>query len=280
MHILTVDDEPLVLSGMEKELRAVFPNEAIHAELDAFDALEWAAKLAEGGGQLDYAFLDIQLRGIGGLTLARLLKQIHPRVTLFFCTGFSEHAVDAHGLCAKGYLLKPVLAEQIARALEEGIPDWRGTENPLPVDVRVETFGQFGVSVDGAPLAFAQEKAKELLAYLVDRRGASVTTKQAAAALWADRKWGIRLRGDISAIAASLQRTLDAAGAEDILVRRWGRLAIDPEKVKCDAYDFEKWDMTAVNAFHGAYMVGYSWAAFTAGEAVCMERKKKKCLFL
>ena len=67
MNILAVDDEPLVLGGMEKELKEVFPGDVIHTELDAFDALDWAEKLAADGGRLDYAFLDIRLRGIDGL---------------------------------------------------------------------------------------------------------------------------------------------------------------------------------------------------------------------
>lgn len=279
MNILAVDDEPLVLRGMEKELNAVFPGEAVHTELDAFDALEWAEKLAADGGRLDYAFLDIQLRGIDGLELARRLKRSHPKLALFFCTGYSEHAIDAYGMCAKGYLLKPVQAEQIVWVLDEMIPDWRDTENPLPMDVRVQTFGNFEVFVNGAPLAFEREKAKEVLAYLVDRHGASVTTEQLAAVLWEDRPCDRKLRNIVSTVSASLKKTLDAAGVGDILVKRWGHLAVDPQKFKCDAYDFEKWDMTAVNAFHGEYMAGYSWAEFTAGEYVRMEQENRKKLF-
>ena len=276
MNILAVDDEPLVLGGMEKELKEVFPGDVIHTELDAFDALEWAEQLAETGERLDYAFLDIRLRGIDGLELARRLKQSHPGVALFFCTGYSEHAIDAYGMCAKGYLLKPVRAQQITQVLDEMIPAWRETENPLPVDVRVQTFGNFEVFVNGVPLAFEREKAKELLAWLVDRHGASVTTEQIAAVLWEDRPYDRKLRNIISTVSASLKKTLDGAGVGDILVKRWGHLAVDPQKLKCDAYDFEKWDMTAVNAFHGEYMAGYSWAEFTAGEYVRMEQENRK----
>ena len=63
---------------------------------------------------------------------------------------------------------------------------------------------------------------------------------------------------------------------EDILNKGWGHIAIDPEKIKCDAYDFEKWDMVAVNSFHGEYMAGYSWAEFTTGKYVLMEQEQKK----
>lgn len=279
MNILAVDDNPLVLRGMEQELKIVFPREAVRTELNAFNALEWAEKLAADGRQLDYAFLDIQLQEMNGLELARQLKKVHPKVMLFFCTGYSEHAIDAFGMCAKGYLLKPVSADQIRHVLDEMVPNWKETANPLPVDVRVQTFGYFEVFVSGKPLAFEREKSKELLAYLVDRHGASVTTEQIAAVLWEDRAYDLKLRNIISTVSSSLQKTLKTAGVGDILIKRRGHLAVDTKKFKCDAYDFEKWDITAVNAFHGEYMAGYSWAEFTAGEYVRMEQENRKKLF-
>lgn len=53
-----------------------------------------------------------------------------------------------------------------------------------PPLVSIRTFGYFDVFVDGKPIPFRSEKAKGLLALLVDRRGGFVTSADAIATLW------------------------------------------------------------------------------------------------
>lgn len=279
MNILAVDDERLPLNKLAGQLEIVFPRDTLRCEQEPYAALRWAEELAGWGETLDYAFLDIQLGSMDGLELAWRLKKIFPHTVLFFCTAYNQYALNAFGLRAKGYLIKPIRAEDILSVLNDELGDWRQAEpdgdgTPLP-RVRVQAFGYFEVFVDGKPLVFERKKAKELLAYLVDRHGTSVTTEQMAAVLYEEENYDHRLKSRVTSASSSLQSTLKAAGAEDILVKSWGRLAIDPDKIKCDAYDFEKWDMAAVNAFHGEYMAGYSWAEFTTGKYVRMEQEQK-----
>lgn len=276
MNILAVDDEQIMLSELGTELQKVFPNANIHEEMNSVAAVEWVKQLAEENNSLDYAFLDIQMRGMNGLELARQIKTVHPQTVLIFCTAYTEYAFDAVSLFAKGYLMKPISAEDIIRTLDEMVYDWRKTATTLARDVRIQTFGHFEVFVDSQPLMFEREKAKELLAYLVDRHGASITTEQIATVLWEDRPYDRTMKNYVSTIVASLRNTLRTAGIDDILVKSRNHLAIDVNKIKCDAYDFEKWDVIAINSFKGEYMVNYSWAELTTGRYVSMEREYKK----
>lgn len=154
--------------------------------------------------------------------------------------------------------------------LDDELGDWRGEERGgIPPRVRVQTFGHFEVFVNGKPLTFERKKAKELLAYLVDRHGASVTTEHMAAVLYEDENYDHKLKSRVTSASSSLQSTLKGAGVADILVKSWGHLAIDPEKIKCDAYDFEKWDMSAVNTpISVSITVEY-------GAAICIESASK-----
>lgn len=274
MNILAVDDESLVLNVLVDELKKVFPSDVIYSYRKSTDVLELAEKLKSEGEEISYAFLDIKMRGITGLELARKLKTIHPNMHLFFCTAYSEYAIDAFGLYAKGYLMKPITAEKIEKALNEMIPEWKKEPSPLERDIRVQTFGNFEFLVDGTSLKFNREKAKEMLAYLVDRHGASVTTKQIFAVLWEDAPYDRNSKNHVGAILSSLRSTLKEVGIEDILIKTWNHLAIDVSKIKCDAYDYEKGDMAAINSFHGEYMSNYSWAEFTTGRYVQMELNK------
>ncbi|MGN0107255.1 MAG: response regulator [Hominilimicola sp.] len=271
MYILVVDDEQLALNALINELKIIFPSAELHGEKRPKAAVEWAKELSDKGETLSYAFMDVKMPGMNGLELARHLKIIYPQVSLFFCTAYSEYALDAFGLFAKGYLMKPVRARDIERVLDEMVTDWRMEPTALLRDIRVKTFGHFEVFVDGIPLVFEREKSKELLAYLVDRHGSSVTTEQIASVLWEDEPYDRKLKNRTTATVTSLKNSLKAAKADDILIKTWNHLALDITKIKCDAYDYEKWDAVAVNSFHGEYMVNYSWAEFTTGKYVHME---------
>lgn len=71
MHILVVDDEELALTELTHELKIVFPNAVLHGYRKPKEAIEYATALASEGKRFSYAFLDIKMRGMSGLELAR-----------------------------------------------------------------------------------------------------------------------------------------------------------------------------------------------------------------
>ena len=275
MYVLAVDDEQIMLKELTAELGQVFPDAEIRGFQEPQDAERWASDLAQEGQKLDYAFLDIRMRGMSGIELARRLKLVHPGTVLIFCTAYTEYAFDAVEMYAKGYLMKPISAENIVRTLDEMVYDWRKSAEMQKQHFWVKTFGNFEVFVDGQPLVFEREKAKEMLAYLIDRAGSSVTTEQLAVALWEDRVYDNTLKNYISTILGSLRKTLRQVGKEDILIKTRNQLSVNTEKIKCDAYDYEKGIVSAINSFRGEYMVNYSWAEFKTGIYVAMEQKRR-----
>ncbi|MGN1421947.1 MAG: response regulator [Oscillospiraceae bacterium] len=265
MYILAVDDELHALNFLINELNKVFPDCEIHGEQRSSEALKWAREL-DSCEKLRYAFLDIQMDNTCGLELARQLKMICPDIVLIFCTAYSEYALDAFNLYAKGYLLKPVRAEDIRRVLDEMVTDWRTEQSRLPRDIRVRTFGHFEIFVDGKVLEFKRQKAKELLALLVDRHGAAISTKEISAILWGDYDYNSQTKNKTTSMVSFLRKALNSAGIGDILIKGRNQLAVDVTKIKCDAYDYENMDAAAINSFHGEYMTNYSWAEFTTGK--------------
>jgi two-component SAPR family response regulator len=275
MYILAIDDERMMLQELIMELWQVFPDADIQGFQEPREAIQWAADLARAGKKLDYAFMDIRMPGMSGIELARQLKIIHPATALIFCTAYTEYAFDAMGMYAKGYLMKPISAMDIVQTLDEMVYDWRKSLKTQEQSFFIKTFGNFEVFVNGKPLVFEREKAKEMLAYLVDRAGASVTTEQLAVVLWEDRAYDKTLKNYVSTVLGSLKKTLAQIGKEDVLIKTRNHLSVDPEKIKCDAYDYEKGIVPAVNSFRGEYMVNYSWAEFKTGTYVAMEQDRK-----
>ena len=114
MRVITVDDEELIL---ERMLELLGKMEQI-TELQGFTLPSKALEYAQNH-PVDVAFLDIQMRGMDGITLAQKLKLLYPDVNIIFMTGFSEYSLDAVRLHASGYLLKPPSLEDIKAELAD-----------------------------------------------------------------------------------------------------------------------------------------------------------------
>ena len=73
--------------------------------------------------------------------------------------------------------MKPYNREDLLDALHRA----QCLSRPAPAEkrIRIETFGQFDVYLDGAALPFCGKKAKELFALFVDKRGGVLYTEEA-----------------------------------------------------------------------------------------------------
>jgi hypothetical protein len=49
------------------------------------------------------------------------------------------------------------------------------------------------------------------------------------------------------------------------IIKKHGALAIVPNQIPCDYYDFLNGNVSALNTYTGEYMAQYSWAEFTTG---------------
>lgn len=258
LNVIAVDDEIYALKNLEDKLRLVLSeSDKIEAFSYPEDAIAYNKK-----EKVDIAFLDIEMYGISGIGLARELKLSNPEVNIVFVTAYSEYALDAIKERASGYLLKPVHESDIIRELDE-------LRNPIPPIVSekpwIQTFGYFEVFMDGTPIHFRRSKSKELLAYLVDRRGASISGNDIAAVLWENPMKSRELNKYVSTCVTDLMKDLREAGAEKIISRNRGKIAINMNEVECDYYNFLKGNPRAINSFNNEYMSNYSWAEFTLG---------------
>lgn len=117
--------------------------------------------------------------------------------------------------------------------------------------------------MNGKALLFKRAKAKELLAYLIDRRGVGATVGEICVALWEDDTNDERKKSYFRTILADLRSTLKTAGIEDILDRSFNRYAIKPDLLDCDSFRFLEGDAKAVNSYRHDYLPGYVWAEFS-----------------
>ena len=114
MKAIAVDDEIYMLETLQEAVSTSSDIETVEAFSSCSAALAYATE-----NPVDIAFLDINMRGIGGLGLAEKLLELQPRCKIVFCTGYEEYALDAIQLRCSGYLMKPVTAEDIKAELQD-----------------------------------------------------------------------------------------------------------------------------------------------------------------
>ena len=258
MHIIAVDDEPYALGLLVRSIQEACPA----AQISKFQSGHKALEFIESN-HCDVAFLDIHMRGIDGLTLAKKIKDQRPKCNLIFVTGYSEYAGDALSMHASGYIIKPVSAEAIQAELE----DLRHPVAQLPNTLlQIRCFGNFEVfSSCGEPIKFTRTKAKELFAYLVYRRGSTCSARELAAVLFEDNEYSTKQMLYLQKIISSMMQTLREHNAADVVHKTYNAISLNDEAVDCDYYRFLNMDVPSINTYTGEFMTQYSWAEFVAG---------------
>lgn len=144
MQILAVDDERLELNALTRTLKEVFPDDAIAGFQKTGEVLSFLETCRREQISVDYAFLDIKLRGMTGIELAKLIKESFPETKILFCTAYSEYAFEAYRVYALGYLLKPVKADDIRETLRNMDKSWMEETTTQKLSsqktVKVQTF--------------------------------------------------------------------------------------------------------------------------------------------
>ena len=272
MTVVAVDDEEISLMCLEAVLDSMDDVDKVLTFSNAEDTIDYF-KI----GKADAAFLDIQLYLSGGtlngLMLAAKIKELCPDCHVVFVTSCPEYAVDAFKLHVSGYIVKPVTREAARKELDYIIMEKRAASNARGFieekeeepKVRVQCFGNFEVFWKNKPVVFQLSKAKELFAYLVHRKGASVSMAELAAVLFEDKEDGLSVQSQIRNLVASMRKTFSSLGCPDLFNKSRGYISIKTDLINCDYYSFMNGDSDAINEYSGEYMAQYSWAEFTVG---------------
>lgn len=219
-----------------------------------FDTAAAALRFAESH-PVEFALLDIEMPDMNGVELAKRLRELNRNVILVFLTGHKQYLEDFINMKADYYVFKPYTKEDVRDVLDRV----KLLSGRFRKRVRFQTFGKFMMYLDDKPFFFKREKPRELLALLVDRRGAAIGAREAMEIVWPEKG------GDDTSLfrmtMARLRDELKQAGIEDIIKSSSKGRYLDTSLVDCDLYDLLRdgsWER-----FNGEYLSDYSWAEVT-----------------
>src|SRR5258707_10213598 len=111
MRAFLVDDEALALKRLSRMLTATGRVSIAGSSTDPVEAVQAIAE-----AKPDLLFLDIEMPGLNGF---QMLSQLDPQPMVVFTTAYDQYALQAFGVNSVDYLLKPIEAAQLNRALDK-----------------------------------------------------------------------------------------------------------------------------------------------------------------
>jgi two-component SAPR family response regulator len=252
MKTILVDDEPWTMIEFREECSELSDIEIVGEFLFAEDALEYARH-----NKVEFALLDIEMKGMNGVELARELRKLYPEIIIVFVTSHSKYLKDFIDVKGDYYVFKPYSRQDVQDALQRA----KFYSGRLKKRIRACMFGAFDVYVDGKVMGFTSAKAKELLALLIEKRGGVVTPEEAMNCLYDGRTYDRGKSSTYRMNVLRLRESLKEAGIDNLLcspVHGRGKY-IDVSQIDCDLYDYLDGDAEGRRKFNGQYLTGYSW---------------------
>lgn len=133
ISVLIVDDEAPAV----RRLQRLLSDQALaHCVGTARNGQEALQLCRDAHPQL--VLLDVEMPGLDGVSLARKLRALEPPPAIVFVTAFEHYAVDAFDIEAVDYLVKPVRAERLGKALQRvNRLKARGPRRPVALATRL-----------------------------------------------------------------------------------------------------------------------------------------------
>ena len=252
MNILITDDERFMREDLQKAVERIHPgNTYFFAE--NFDGAVEAVRENE----IEVAFLDVNMPGKTGLELAKEIKVIRPDINIIIVTAHAEYALNALRLYVSGFILKPVMDNELKEALDHLRVPVKEKESDKKLTVRC--FGNFEVFCSGKSVSFSRQKGKELLAYLICLNGATANRGEICANLFEDIS---EAKGyeHLKKAVQSLKKDLDKHGVSEVLIHSRNSYAVNTALIDCDYYDYLSRKPGSKDSYRGQFMSQYSWA--------------------
>ena len=121
LKIAICDDENLYCQEAERMLQCYLEEKAVPCQADAFDVPSELLDLTEQGTVYDVYLLDIYMPGITGMSIATELRSRGVKSPIVFLTSSTDHALEAFGVDAVHYLLKPYTKDHFYAAMDKAM---------------------------------------------------------------------------------------------------------------------------------------------------------------
>ena len=146
LNCIGVDDEKLALDLLADNIRQVPFLRLTQTFRNVHEAMAYLQS-----NKVDLVFLDVQMPGLSGITLANNLKGKTPVILL---TAYDTYAVEAYGLDVLDYLLKPVSFDRFLQSCFKAYEWYNRSGQPVNATLANRTVMDAGTYAAGSDPRF------------------------------------------------------------------------------------------------------------------------------
>ena len=118
MRIAVCDDILVQVCGNVDMIQKWAKDRDMAVTIDTFSSAEEFLFRWSDGHQYDLALLDINMRMMSGMDLAKAIRKTDSDLQIVFITGLVEHVFEGYEVSALSYLTKPYTPEQLFKTLD------------------------------------------------------------------------------------------------------------------------------------------------------------------
>ena len=121
LKIAICDDEKKFCDSAERMLNLYMEDKGLQFHADVFNVPSELLDMTEKGTIYDIYLLDIYMPGITGMSIATELRSRGVKSPIIFLTSSTDHALEAFGVDATHYLLKPYSKENFYVGMDKAM---------------------------------------------------------------------------------------------------------------------------------------------------------------
>lgn len=163
--VVIVEDEQPILDLMKYVIGQNPHYTIVGAFTSPWDALACLPDLCP-----DVAFLDVEMPRMSGLQLGQKINELCGETKIIFTTAHKQYALDAFGVYAFDYILKPVTSAAIDRVSQRLLKQHPSMETSVVSvsQASISCLGGFEIrNPEGLPVRWPTKKTEELLAFFL-----------------------------------------------------------------------------------------------------------------
>ena len=159
-----LDDEKIYLDMISTLIAKYKQEKNAQIEAELFSNAKQLLEKIELGEKYDVFLLDIYMQGLTGMSVATELRSRNVKSPIVFLTSSTDHALEAFGVNATHYLLKPYTEENFFFAIDKAMQSVKDHQNDSVV-IKVDSgYRHFTVK----EILYAEAEDKYQRIYLSD----------------------------------------------------------------------------------------------------------------
>lgn len=119
MKIAVIEDDPVHAELLEGYLQRWSAQRRTPVEVLHYSSAEGFLFAWETERDFDALFVDIQMRQMNGMEMAKLVRRKDEKIHIIFTTGVTDYILEGYEVEAMHYLLKPISEEKIGRCMDK-----------------------------------------------------------------------------------------------------------------------------------------------------------------